>query len=128
MFRKLDQVALLKRYWGVATDEKRVYTNISNSDFKNFTLKPSIKNTTAGGWVVTEAHNGKIPRPTANPSNATVSVANGVVFGGSTHIKGPIYALSAKAGDVLWLYETGATVYSGMSVSDRWLCFYWEWI
>ncbi|PON35421.1 PQQ-dependent membrane bound dehydrogenase, glucose/quinate/shikimate-related [Parasponia andersonii] len=109
-------------YWGAATDEKRVYTNIANSASKNFTLKPSTKNTTAGGWVAMEARSGKILWSTANPSNATasgpVSVANGVIFAGSTQKKGPIYAISAKTGDILWSYETGATVYGGMSVSD----------
>ncbi|MBA0574759.1 hypothetical protein Golob_023915, partial [Gossypium lobatum] len=35
--------------WGAATDEKKVYTNIANSDGKNFTLKPSTRNTTGGG-------------------------------------------------------------------------------
>ncbi|XVF16536.1 hypothetical protein REPUB_Repub10bG0040300 [Reevesia pubescens] len=35
--------------WGAAINEKRVYTNITNSDRKNFTLQPSIKVTTTGG-------------------------------------------------------------------------------
>ncbi|GMN28415.1 hypothetical protein TIFTF001_047884 [Ficus carica] len=51
---------------------------------KNFTLKPSAKNTTAGGWVAMDARSGRILWSTADPSNATasgpVSVANGVLF------------------------------------------------
>ena len=69
-----------------------------------------------------EADSGKILWCTANPSNATaagpVTVANHVLFAGSTHPKGPIYAMNAKTGEILWSYETGATVYGGMSVSD----------
>ncbi|XP_062152132.1 uncharacterized protein LOC133860568, partial [Alnus glutinosa] len=108
--------------WGAATDNRRVYTNIVNSDSKNFTLKPSEKITTVGGWVAMDAHGGKILWSTANPSNATaagpVTVANGLLFAGSTNPKGPIYAMDAKTGEILWSYETGATVYGGMSVSD----------
>ncbi|PON35429.1 PQQ-dependent membrane bound dehydrogenase, glucose/quinate/shikimate-related, partial [Parasponia andersonii] len=108
--------------WGGATDNKRVYTNIANSDRKNFTLRPSKLVTTAGGWVAMEAKTGKILWSTADPSNATalgpVTVANGVVFAGSTHLKGPIYAINARSGKVTWSYETRATVYGGISVSN----------
>ncbi|KAK0584416.1 hypothetical protein LWI29_012891 [Acer saccharum] len=41
--------------WGAATDEKRIYTNTVNSDGKNFTLKPSNKTSTSGGWVAMDA-------------------------------------------------------------------------
>ncbi|GMN42353.1 hypothetical protein TIFTF001_011562 [Ficus carica] len=113
-------------FWGAATDEKRVYTNIANSDTKNFTLKPSAKNTTAGGWVAMDAQSGKILWSIADPGNATasgpVSVANGVLFAGSTNKQGPVYAIHAETGEILWSYATGATVYGGMSVSDG--CFY----
>jgi outer membrane protein assembly factor BamB len=57
-----------------------------------------------------------------DPSNATapgpVSLANGVIFAGSTIRKGPIYAVEAKTGKVLWSYQTGATVYGGVSVGN----------
>ncbi|XWS40837.1 hypothetical protein CRYUN_Cryun17cG0030300 [Craigia yunnanensis] len=108
--------------WGAATDEKRVYTNIANSDGKNFTLKPSTRNTTAGGWVAMDANSGQILWSTDDPSNGTVNgpvtVANGVLFGGSTYKQGPIYAMDANNGKILWSYNTGATVYGGMSVSN----------
>lgn len=113
--------------WGAATDEERVYTNIANSDGKNFTLTPSNKTITSGGWVAMEARSGKILWSTANPSNATasgpVSVANGIVFAGSTNGKGPIYAINGKTGEIVWSYETGSTVYGGMSISDGWIYF-----
>ncbi|GAB4830257.1 hypothetical protein Ancab_040679 [Ancistrocladus abbreviatus] len=107
--------------WGSATDQKRVYTNIANSDAKNFTLKPSKNITTFGGWVAMDASTGEIIWSTANPSNATssgpVTVANGVVFAGSTNGKGPFYAMNAKTGKILWSYETRATIYGGASIS-----------
>ncbi|KAJ7974434.1 polyvinylalcohol dehydrogenase-like [Quillaja saponaria] len=49
---------------------------------------------------------------------APVSVANGVLFAGSTYREGPIYAMNAKNGKILWSYDTGATVYGGISVSN----------
>ncbi|XP_042491022.1 polyvinylalcohol dehydrogenase-like [Macadamia integrifolia] len=106
---------------GAATDGLRVYTNIANSKHENFTLTPSSKTTTAGGWVAMEANTGEVLWSTANPTNATangpVTVANGVLFAGSTNQEGNIYAMSAEKGKILWSYETGATVYGGILVS-----------
>ena len=108
--------------WGAATDNERVYTNIANSNGKNFTLLPSKKTTTAGGWVTMDANSGKILWSTANPSNSTsagpITVSNDVLFAGSTHPKGPIYAKKAKTGEILWTYETGATVCVWWHVSE----------
>ncbi|TYI86327.1 hypothetical protein E1A91_D04G057600v1 [Gossypium mustelinum] len=108
--------------WGAATDKKRVYTNLANSLFMNFTLIPSQTNTNASGWVAMDAKSGEILWSTADPSNSRVSgpvtIANGVLFAGSTDKQGPIYAIDAKKGRILWSYETGATVYGGMSVSN----------
>ncbi|XP_020975895.1 uncharacterized protein LOC107635317 [Arachis ipaensis] len=109
-------------YWGAATDTKMVYTNIANSDAKNFTLKPSDKTTTSGGWVAMDASSGTILWSVGNPSNASasgpVSVANDIVFAGSPDWKGSIYAINVKSGEIVWSFETGATVYGGMSISD----------
>ncbi|KAF8399434.1 hypothetical protein HHK36_015299 [Tetracentron sinense] len=108
--------------WGSATDGRRVYTNIVNSGQVNFTLAPSKKTTTAGAWVAMDACTGRIIWSTANPKNTTcngpVTVANGVLFAGSVHRSGPIYAMDVKSGDILWSYDTGASVYGGMSVSE----------
>lgn len=86
--------------------EKSVYTNIANGDRENFTL---------------DADSGEILWTTANPSNDTaqapVTVANGVVFAGSVASNGPIYAMKANTGRILWSYNTGATVYGGISAS-----------
>ncbi|GAU47125.1 hypothetical protein TSUD_247470 [Trifolium subterraneum] len=88
--------------FGAATDGKRIYTNIANSDRRNFELLPSNMNTTAGGWVSMNANNGRILWSTANPGNSAaigpVSVANDVVFVGSTDRLGHIYAINAING------------------------------
>ncbi|PKI36856.1 hypothetical protein CRG98_042805 [Punica granatum] len=107
--------------WGAATDVRRVYTNIVNSNRLSFRLAPSNQTTTAGAWVALDANSGEILWSTANPSNDTtqapVSMANGVVFVGSVAPNGPIYAMDARTGKILWSYDTGATVYGGISAS-----------
>lgn len=78
--------------------------------------------TNAGAWVAMDANTGRVLWSTANPKNALnngpVTTANGVLFAGSTDASGPIYAMDAKTGTILWSYDTGATVYGGLSVSD----------
>ncbi|XP_042049086.1 polyvinylalcohol dehydrogenase-like [Salvia splendens] len=107
--------------WGAASDGLRVYTNIVNSNNEPFTLKPSTRNTTAGGWVAMDANTGKILWTTANPSNETahgpVTIVNGVLFAGSVAPTGPVYAMDARTGAIIWTFETGATVYGGASSS-----------
>ncbi|KAI4384236.1 hypothetical protein MLD38_002417 [Melastoma candidum] len=107
--------------WGAATDGERVYTNIVNSYRVNFTLAPSNKVTTAGGWVGLNSSTGEILWTTANPSNETsngpVSVVNGLVIAGSVASNGPVYAMDARTGEILWSYNTGATVYGGASAA-----------
>ena len=108
--------------WGSATDGATIYTNIVNSEGKNFSLIPSNKTTTGGGWTAMDASSGKILWSVANPrnnyTNGPVSVANGVVFGGSSTPDGPVFAMDAKTGDILWSFQTNATVYGGVSIGD----------
>lgn len=105
--------------WGAATDGRKIYTNIANSNEENFTLAPSNLTTRAGAWVALDANSGNILWSTADPSNdnamGPVTVANGVVFGGSVAPNGPIYAMDANTGKILWTNNTGATVYGGVS-------------
>ncbi|KAJ7294995.1 hypothetical protein O6H91_Y219300 [Diphasiastrum complanatum] len=109
--------------WGSATDGKRIYTNIANSQRKNFTLVPSTAITTAGGWVAMDASTGKVLWTKANPdgisqATAPVTVANGVVFVGSYDPKGFVYALDANTGDILWNATTGSTVQGGFAIAN----------
>lgn len=68
-----------------------------------------------------DANTGQILWTTADPSNDTplgpVSLTRGVMFAGSVSPKGPLYALDSRTGSVLWSYETGATIYGGVSAS-----------
>ncbi|KAL7140940.1 hypothetical protein ABFS83_08G020600 [Erythranthe nasuta] len=106
--------------WGAATDNRRVYTNIANTNKQNFTLLPSNNVTNGGGWVSMDAGTGRILWSTAVPHNATtnpVTIANGVLFAGSTYRTGPVYAINAASGEILWSFDTGGSVYGGFSVS-----------
>ncbi|XP_006363936.1 polyvinylalcohol dehydrogenase-like [Solanum tuberosum] len=107
--------------WGAATDGRRVYTNIANGNRLPFTLAPSTQTTTAGGWVAMNANTGQILWTTANPSNETspgpVTIVNGVLFAGSVAPNGPLYAMDASDGKILWTFNTGATIYGGASIS-----------
>ncbi|KAL1804362.1 hypothetical protein ACET3Z_033009 [Daucus carota] len=107
--------------WGAATNGKMVFTNIANNDRIRFRLAPSNMTTTAGAWVALDANTGEILWTTANPGNDTcqgpVSLANGVLFAGSVAANGPLYAMDADTGTILWSYNTGATIYGGVSAS-----------
>lgn len=99
----------------------RVYTNRVNSNIVPFTLKPSTQTTRASGWVAMDANTGNILWTTADPSNETihgpVTIVNGVLFERSTAPTGPVHAIDARAGSIIWTSNTGATVYGGASSS-----------
>ncbi|KAJ8761001.1 hypothetical protein K2173_022039 [Erythroxylum novogranatense] len=107
--------------WGAANDGRTVYTNIVNSNRESFRLAPSNLTTTAGAWVALEANSGQILWSTANPSNDTshgpVSVVNDLLFAGSVAPNGPLYAMDTRTGEIVWSYNTGATIYGGVSAS-----------
>ncbi|KAK4417682.1 Polyvinylalcohol dehydrogenase [Sesamum alatum] len=107
--------------WGAATDMRRIYTNIANGNRQNVTLVPSNNVTNGGFWVAMDAQTGRILWSTATPHNSIsnpVTIANGVLFAGSIYPTGPIYAINGKTGEILWSYETGGSVYGGLSVSE----------
>ncbi|PIA62583.1 hypothetical protein AQUCO_00200531v1 [Aquilegia coerulea] len=96
--------------WGAATDGHEIYTNIINSDGLNFTLSPSKKTTNGGGWVAMHAYTGRILWSTANPTNLRAS--------GPVDSEGALFAMDVDTGKILWTYNTGATIYGGVSVSN----------
>ncbi|MBA0697518.1 hypothetical protein Goari_021057 [Gossypium aridum] len=57
-------------------------------------------------WLIVDPSNSRVSSP--------VTIANGVLFVGSTYKQAPIYAIDAKHERILWSYEIGATVYDGM--------------
>jgi len=91
--------------WGSATDGSRIYTAV-----------------TAGSWSALDPATGAIlwSTPTPNPGWPTfgaVTVANGVVFAGSTAPTGDnMFALDAATGAILFSFTSGGSVGSGASV------------
>jgi polyvinyl alcohol dehydrogenase (cytochrome) len=107
--------------WGTATDGKRIYVAIANSDLLPYTLVPSGQQITWGAWSALDVATGKILWQTADPTPATidrgsVSVANGVMYVGSN--SGQMYALNAETGKILWNFASGGTVIDGPSIVD----------
>src|SRR5246127_1680676 len=112
--------------WGTATDGKRIYVAISNSDLLPYTLVPSGQQITWGAWSALDVATGKILWQTADPTPGTidrgsVSVANGVMYVGSN--SGQMYALNTTTGNILWSFASGGSVIDGPSIVDGTL--YW---
>jgi polyvinyl alcohol dehydrogenase (cytochrome) len=112
--------------WGTATDGKRIYVAIANTDHLPYTLAPSGQQITWGAWSALDVTTGKILWQTADPTPGTidrgsVSVANGVMYVGSN--SGQMYALDTRTGAILWNFASGGTVIDGPSIADGAL--YW---
>jgi len=112
--------------WGTATDGKRIYVAIANSDHLPYTLVPSGQKIKWGAWSALDVATGKILWQTADPTPGTidrgsVSVANGVMYAGSN--SGQMYAFDATTGNILWNFASGGTVIDGPSIVDSVL--YW---
>lgn len=112
--------------WGTATDGKRIFVAIANSDHLPYTLVLSGQKITWGAWSALDVATGKILWQTADPTPGTidrgsVSVANGVMYAGSN--SGQMYALDATTGNILWNFASGGTVLDGPSIVDSTL--YW---
>jgi polyvinyl alcohol dehydrogenase (cytochrome) len=106
--------------WGTATDSRRIYVAIGNSNHTAYTL-PSGQTISWGSWAALDPATGKILWQTADPTPKTidtgsVSVANGVVYAGS--YDGHMYALDAATGKILWSYASGGSVLDGPSIVD----------
>src|SRR6266567_2305498 len=112
--------------WGTATDGRRIYVAISNSDLLPYTLVPSGQQITWGAWSALDVATGKILWQTADPTpgaidRSSVSVANGVMYAGSN--SGQMYALNTTTGNILWSFASGGSVIDGPSIVDGTL--YW---
>jgi polyvinyl alcohol dehydrogenase (cytochrome) len=115
--------------WGSATDSERVYVANVNSLHARWEL---IRNgqgtgrfTERGFWSALDAKTGTILWQTTDPNRSraegAVTVANGVVFGGSMEKrarKPTMFALDAVTGEILWRFASGASVNSGPAVVD----------
>jgi len=112
--------------WGTATDGKRIYVAIANSNHLPYTLVPSGQQITWGAWSALDVATGKILWQTADPTvgaidRGSVSVANDVMYAGSN--SGQMYALDTRTGTILWNFASGGTVLDGPSIVDGTL--YW---
>jgi len=112
--------------WGTATDGKRIYVAIANSDLLPYTLVPSGQQITWGAWSALDVATGKILWQTADPTPGTidrgsVSVANRVMYVGSN--SGQMSALNTTTGNILWSFASGGSVIDGPSIVDGTL--YW---
>ncbi len=111
---------------GTATDGTQVYVPISDFPHTTYTLKPSGKRWSGGSWAGLDAATGSLNWQVIDPGTSTVhpgepalsmgpvTVANGVVYAPS--MSGLVYALDAHSGNVLWSYDTGASVNGGAAV------------
>jgi len=111
---------------GTATDGRRTYAAISNSNFAPYTLVPSGEQITWGAWSALDAATGEPIWQTADPTSGaidpgSVSVANGLVYAGS--LSGFMYALDAATGKILWSFDSGGSVVDGPAIVDGVL--YW---
>jgi len=105
--------------WGSATDGKRIYCAVSNSNFVPYTgLDGATHN--AGLWAALDAKTGKYLWQLPDPNNATdygmVSVVNGVMLAGS--MSGTYYAIDGSTGKVLWSYQTTGAINCGAAVDE----------
>jgi polyvinyl alcohol dehydrogenase (cytochrome) len=106
--------------WGSATDGVRIYAADANSLHKEHIL-PSGETTTNGFWSALDAATGAIlwqtPLPGRAAASAPVTVANGVLYGGSLARFGKtMFALDAATGAILWQFRSGGSVDSGPAV------------
>ena len=115
--------------WGSAVDDDRIYVANANSDATPWVL-PGGATTTRGIWSALNPSSGELLWQTADPlvdgahavTRATlqgpVTVANGVVYGCSVDDDGPMYALDAASGTVLWSFQSGGSCVAGAAVVD----------
>ncbi|WBO69615.1 PQQ-binding-like beta-propeller repeat protein [Streptomyces camelliae] len=109
--------------FGTATDGKRVYVAIANSEHVPTTITSVTgqKSTvTSGFFAALDAATGKILWQTADPKGDSlldlgpVSSANGVAYAGST--SGDMYALDGATGTVKWSFASGGPVAGGAAI------------
>jgi polyvinyl alcohol dehydrogenase (cytochrome) len=119
-------------HWGTAVDANRIYVPVNDETGDAYVLggqgAQAGKSTTVGSWAALDPSTGNIEWQVANPSmtapqngtsvNGPVSVANGVLFGGSMDPSGTMFAFDAATGAILWSFQSGATVYGGPAISE----------
>ena len=108
--------------WGTAFDGERIYAAIGHNTGQAYTL-PSGEVITGGSFAALDPSTGRILWQTADPQGApdlgALSVANGVVYGGSmAHTGNQMYALDARTGVIRWEFPAGGSVVAGPAIVD----------
>lgn len=107
--------------WGSATDGRRIYTAVANSNGRPWQL-PDGRTVTSGLWSALDAATGRILWQTPDPLGAldqgAVSAANGVMYACSLDPQGHMYALNAATGAILWSFASGGSCNGGAAVVD----------
>jgi polyvinyl alcohol dehydrogenase (cytochrome) len=138
--------------FGAASDGQRVYVQITNVEHTGFRLTAGrfAGQTAVGGiWAALDAATGRLLWQTPDPASrlprtglivhpvwgpnlgdgffgiamGPLTIANGVLYGGSMDRRGHMYALDAASGDILWSFASGGSVMSAPAVVDGTL--YW---
>jgi polyvinyl alcohol dehydrogenase (cytochrome) len=111
--------------YGTAADGRRIYVAEGDTLHQPYTIGGSGpyagQTDTAGSWAALDSATGKIlwqtPDPNGSPDTAPVSVANGVVYGGSDSTTGTsMYGLDAATGAILWSFNSGGSVTGGAAI------------
>jgi polyvinyl alcohol dehydrogenase (cytochrome) len=110
--------------WGTASDGTRIYVHESDAYHAPYTL-PDGTHLEGGSWAaldpVTGAIDWQVPTPWGAAALGPQSVANGVVYTGSTNPfkrLSNMFALSAATGRILWRFPSGGSVNSGPAIVD----------
>lgn len=108
--------------WGTAMDGRRIYAAIGHNTGQPYSL-PSGEVITGGSWAALDPGTGRIlwqtPDPQGAPDLASLTVANGVLYGGSmAHTGNQMYALDTRTGRILWGFAAGGSVVGGPAVVD----------
>lgn len=110
--------------WGSATDGRNAFVAIANLYGESYQIRSAsgeVTTTSEGSWAALDAATGKILWQVADPQQAVdtgyVTVANGVVYAGSTAYAGSdMFALDSADGRILWGFDSGAPVAAGAAV------------
>ena len=109
--------------WGAAVDQSHVYVAENDSAHMAYTPVGASAKFTGGSWAALDVTSGAIAWQTEVPgtqdsapagTESAVSVANGVVFAGST--AGDMVAMNAGTGAILWHFASGGGVTCGASI------------
>jgi polyvinyl alcohol dehydrogenase (cytochrome) len=119
-------------HWGTAVDAQRIYVGVNDQAGSSYALggdgPQAGQLTTVGSWAALNPATGSIEWQVADPAmtaplqgvsvNGPVSVANGILFGGSMDANGTMFAFDAATGAVLWSFQSGGSVYGGPAIAD----------